>query len=100
MNPYEHDSVSTKDAIFVEAGEAVVIYKSLLPDSGNGGQMNAVAATAAVSEKIIKHGPLRYFPQPNELVEKLTRHLAGQGEYLEIQNKMGEKSIIVGPHSL
>jgi hypothetical protein len=34
MNPYEHDRIVRKDAVFVAAGEAIVIYKSVSSASG------------------------------------------------------------------
>ena len=37
MNPYEHHNVETKNAISVDAGEAIVIYKSSVNASSSVG---------------------------------------------------------------
>lgn len=134
MNPYEHQKVATKNAFAVDAGEAIVIYKSGANASstisgengtiGDGtltetpgksarkvirydefGQIKNIRHPCAFgrrtsSKSTLRHGPLQYIPSVDELVKPLTRHFARQDEYLEIQDKNGEISIMEGPCSL
>jgi hypothetical protein len=59
-----------------------------------------VSESGGGADKEIIYGPTQYIPARNEMVEKLTRHLAGQGMYLEVQSRSGEKTIMPGPSSL
>ena len=72
-NPYEHHTVETKEALAVEAGEAIVVYKS---DSGGNGKTSKETEKAV--EKAVRHGPLVYIPSVDELVRPLKRHFARQ----------------------
>lgn len=66
MNPLEHHKIETKNAFAVDAGEAIVIYKSgangLSPITGENGTVGDASHTAPPidksSRKVIRYNKL------------------------------------------
>ena len=61
FDPVEYKTITTKRAVFVNAGEAIVIYRALGDKKGE------------VERKIL-HGPTQYVPRPKEWTHEFCWH--------------------------
>ena len=62
FDPVEYKAVSAKRAVFVNAGEAIVIYRAL--DGDKKGDV----------ERRVLHGPTQYVPHPKEWTHEFWWH--------------------------
>ena len=75
-NPTEHKSIQMKYSTFINAGEALVIYRPN-PASGSTEDFKINHETSQKSvgvERIVLYGPYCYVPQPNEWTHEFKWH--------------------------
>ena len=61
-------AINTKSAVFVNAGEAIIIYRSIDQDGGSGSRKKGDV------ERKILHGPTQYIPHPKEWTHEFCWH--------------------------
>ena len=79
MNPLEHRHISMKEAIFINSGEAMVIYRAKkVTDhdirSSNVSNHKDPDTKSQEVERVVKHGPCQYIPEPEEWTHKFKWH--------------------------
>lgn len=73
QNPVEHSKIAVKEAVFVNASEALVVYR-VKPDRRNSLYSDKPPLESSQVERVILNGPLRYIPQPNEWMHEFRWH--------------------------
>jgi len=71
LDPTKHASIHVRDAILVNANEALVIYGSI--GTGTGVEKSAPMVEGGFKRRVL-YGPTRYVPKPDEWIHEFSWH--------------------------